>query len=233
MINPSQFLKVYQIYFDDSQKESLDYIPFKNDNCTVFFESEVIRKLIEDKAHLDCQYFGVVSYKLKQKLDYVMKQQWRSMDNIANHSTNKFTPELFETELLFKNPDIMSFQRHISHDTVSVADRFHPNFAKYFTEIMEKIGYKWIPVDIKDVFYCNYFVARPAIYEKFVHEMLIPAMEVMKNMPELMGNSNYPRILPNKLKQSFGVNHYPYHSFLCERMFSFYVSLNQFKVLHY
>lgn len=211
----------------------MHYIPYKNENCSVFFESEVIRNLIETGSHLDAEYFGVVSYKLKQKLSYIMKEKWASMPNISNHSTNEFTPELFEAALLDKKPDIMSFQRHMPHDPIMVADRFHPNFSQYFKEIMLKIGYKWEPTHFENVFYCNYFVAKSEIYKKFAQEMLIPAMEIMKNMPELMENSGYPMKLPDNLKQSFCINHYPYHAFICERMISYFVHLHQFKTLHY
>jgi hypothetical protein len=66
-----------------------------------------------------------------------------------------------------------------------------------------------------------------------VKEMLGPTMDIMKGMPELMENSRYPKALPDHLKKSFGINHYPYHPFLCERMFSYFVHLHKLKCLHY
>ena len=227
-----QFLKVYQIYFNENQKISLDYIPVLNNDCTLFFENDVVKSLIEKNDHLETEYFGVVSYKLRHKLGYEMKN-WSALPNIANHSTKEFTPELFETELKKHLPDVMSFQRHIGHDTVSFADNFHPNLSKYYKEIMNKIGYDWQPTSFKDVFYCNYFVAKSDIYERYVKEMLIPAMEVMKTMPELMQNSNYPKQLPENLKQSFGVSHYTYHTFICERFFSYFAHVHKLNCLHY
>jgi hypothetical protein len=62
---------------------------------------------------------------------------------------------------------------------------------------------------------------------------LEPAMEVMETMPELMQNSGYPKVLPEHLQRQWGINYYPYHTFLCERMFSFYAHLNKLKCLHY
>lgn len=234
----NNFLRVYQIYFDWNslqvvQHQFPDYIPFSNDDCTVFFEAEVMRKLIEEKKHLGCDYFGVVSYKLKEKLGFTMKEKWQHLPNIANHSTNEFTPELFENELKKNKPDIMSFQRHMPHDPILQANKFHPNFISYWKYIMDMIGFNWEPVMFKDVFYCNYFVARPEIYEQFVVEMLAPAMDVMKTMPELYLNSGYPNKLPNHLKEIFNIDHYPYHAFICERMFSYWVYLHNYKTLHY
>lgn len=223
------FLKVYQIYFDDSQLQQLEFIPHKNTDCTVFFENTVIADLIEKGAHLDAEYFGVVSYQLRQKLQ--LTKRWRS--DIGNISNTVFSPTLFEGFLQRHKPDVMSFQQHVGHDNVMYADRFHPNFSAFFAKIMQKIGYNWVPTHFESVVYCNFFVAKSEIYEKYVREMLIPAMKVMSEMPELMGNSNYPNKLRPELRAKFGVNHYPYHTFLCERMFSYFMHIHKYKCLNY
>jgi hypothetical protein len=225
-------MKVFQIYFKEEQLPLLDYIPFYNKECSIFFENEVIRSLIEQKEHINDEYFGVVSYQLRDKVK-ITKTSWRAHKNIANHSINEFSIDQFEKELLKQKPDVMSYQCHMAHDPISYANNFHPNFSNYFEEIMVQIGYRWKPTIFTDVFYCNYFVAKSNIYERYVKEMLIPAMEVMKNMPELMNNSRYPKQLPEDLKKSFGINHYPYHPFLCERMFSYFAHLNKLRCLHY
>ena len=171
-------MKVFQIYIKEEQLPQLDYIPYYNKECDSYFENSVIEKLINEKQHLDCDYFGVVSYKLREKI-YISKNSWRGIPNICNISNKQFTPELFEAELYRLKPDVMSFNRHIPHDTVSFSDKFHPNFSKYFKEIMFKIGYNWIPEKFDNVFYCNFFVAKKDIYEKYVTEMLAPAIKVM------------------------------------------------------
>lgn len=209
-----------------------NWFPFFNERTTEFFESEVIRFLIESGKHKDSDYFGVVSYKLKQKLAYI-NENWKNHPNIANTSVSEFTPEQFERELYKGKPDAMSFQRHMPHDPISVANSFHPNFSRYFTEIMEKIGYKWSPVRIENIFYCNYFVAKKDLYQRYVDEMLAPGMDVMKKMPELWGNSRYPRPLPDNLKDQFCIPHWPYHAFICERMFSYFAHIHNLNCLHY
>lgn len=226
----NHFLKVFQIYFDDSQLAQLEYLPLKNDNCTVFFENTVIKNLIESGHHLDAEYFGVVSYQLRKKLD--LTKAWRG-SKIGNVSNTEFSPILFEQVLLAEKPDVLSFQRHESHDNVSFSDRFHPNFTTYFRKIMHQIGYNWQPTTFEHIVYCNFFVAKSEIYEKYVKEMLIPAMKVMETMPELMGNSRYPKQLPPVLCQKFGINHYPYHTFICERMFSYFMHLHKLKCINY
>ena len=223
-------MKVFQVYFGESQRVGLDYEPLRNDDCTVYFESELIRKLIESGAHTGHDYFGVVSHQLRSKLGYT-RERW--VGEIANVSKRAFSPEAFAVELQRAAPDVMGFQTHVPHDPVSVAERFHPGFAHHFRHIMAAIGYGWEPTVFEHVFYFNHFVATPAVYERYVEEMLAPAMEVMDHMPELMHDSRYPNPLPEPLKARFGVPHYPFHPFLCERFFSYFAHLHGLRCAHY
>jgi hypothetical protein len=225
-------MKVFQIYFKDEQKEKLDYTPYYNDDCTPFFENSVVRKLIEGGQHLGSDYFGVVSHKLREKI-HITKHSWKDMANISNKSNQQFTPELFKTELYKLKPDAMSFQRHMPHDPISFADKFHPNFSKYFKEIMAKIGFNWAPSHFNNVFYCNFFVAKSEVYEEYVKEMLAPAMDVMLEMPELFNDSKYPYPLPDDLKKKFNCEKYPYHPFIGERMFSYFAHINNLNCTHF
>jgi hypothetical protein len=223
-------MKVFQIYFDDSQKGGLDYLPYRNDDCTIFFENSVIKSLLQAGAHQGCDYFGVVSHQLRNKLAYT-REAWTG--ELANGSTRTFTPEDFEAEVLRQRPDAMSFLSQAPHDPITCAEGFHPGFSHYFQRIMGAIGYDWRPMRLDHVFYFNYFVATPAVYERYVTEMLAPAMAAMNTMPELMQNSGYARQLPLNLRTRFGISHYPYHPFLCERFFSFFAHVNQLKCSHY
>lgn len=227
---------VYQIYFKEEQKAQLEpeYIPYFNDPCSIFFESEVIRKLILDGKHLNTDYFGVVSYKIRGKLGY-MKENWRNHPKIANTSAQEFSPALFAKSLydIDPLPDAMSFQRHIGHDTIGVAEGFHPGFTKLWKHIMGEIGYEWKPEVYKDVFYCNYFVAKPELYERYVKEMLNPAIVVMEGMSELWGKCNYPHPLPLNLQEQFNTKHWTFHAFICERMFTYFAHIHNLNCWHY
>lgn len=227
-------MKVFQIYFDPSQIDQLEpgYIPFFNENCTKYFESQVIHDLVEGQEHKHTDYFGVVSYKLRKKLGY-MRDNWKGIPNIANTSINQFTPEQFEEELLKHKPDAMSFQRHVPHDPISMAERFHPNFTKYWVHIMNELDYKWEPVIFQDIFYCNYFVANSYWYDRYVCEMLAPAMKIMDGMPELNNFCNYPFAFPEHLKGKFEVDHWTYHAFIAERFFSYFAHIHKLDCKHY
>jgi len=223
-------VRVFQIYFDDGQRAGLDYPPVRNDDCTVYFESSVIKQLVESGAHVGHDYFGVVSHQLREKLGYT-RDSWGG--EIANLSTRAFSPEAFEAEVLRGAPDVMGFQTHIPHDPVAVAERFHPGFTQSFRDVMTAIGYGWTPTVFQHVLYFNHFVAKAPIYESYVKEMLAPAIAVMDHMPELMQNSLYPYPLPAPLQARFGIPHYPFHPFLCERFFSYFAHLHRLRCAHY
>jgi hypothetical protein len=225
-------MKIYQIYFDDNQIPGLDYIPYLNDACTVYFENSVIRLLVDARAHHDTDYFGVVSHQLRSKLLYT-KDAWAAGGAIANISTQAFTVDAFNDAVSTRLPDAMSFQTHVPHDPITLADLFHPHLSRHFQNIMKAIGYDWTPTTFEHVFYFNYFVAKPTIYERYVTEMLAPAMDVMAHMPELMTNSNYPYPLPEPLRMRFGIPFYPYHPFLCERFFSYFAHLHRLDCAHF
>jgi hypothetical protein len=186
--------------------------------------------LVESGAHEGSDYFGVVSYQLRSKLARA-QSHWRNT-GIGSLSDKTFTPHDFEADLLRKQPDAMSFQQHPPHDPITLANHFHPNFSSYFARIMAAIGYGWTPTVFRDVFYFNFFVAKPSVYERYVREMLAPAMAAMDRMQDLMQNSGYLS-LPEGLASKFGVPFYPYHSFLCERFFSYFAHLNNLTCAHY
>lgn len=227
-------MKVFQIYFEHDQLAGLEkeFFPYYNYDCSVYFENSVIRELIEIGAHKRSEYFGVVSYKLRTKLGFT-KDNWRNNKNIANISTQDFTPKQFNEQLYKGKPDAMSFQRHVPHDCITVADGFHPGFKKHWIELMSKIGYKWEPTQFQDVFYCNYQVVKSDIYGRYVKELLAPAMDEMEMMSGLYDRCHYPNSLPTNLKEKWGVDHYTFHAFLCERMFTYFAHIHNLKCLHY
>jgi hypothetical protein len=224
--------KIYQIYFNESQSSGLEYTPFFNNHCTVYFENSVIRSLVEEGAHLGSDYFGVVSYQIRHKLR-TWNEHWGSHGQLVNLSARSFSPRAFEEEVQRQRVDVMGFGQHPPHDPIALAEHFHPGLSLHFRRIMASIGYDWKPTQFAHVFYFNYFVAKPELYQRYVNEMLVPAMKVMDSMPELMADSHYGNPLPENLRVRFGVPFYPFHPFLCERLFSYFAHLHGLRCGHF
>lgn len=217
-------LQVYQIYFDDKQKLEPEYTPVLNKDCTVFFENSRIPELVLNVPD-EVEYVGVVSHALRQKQICCgdMKPVMRG----------EFTPAKFEAVLFDEKPDAMGFMTFAPHDTVLRGSKWHPLLMQYFRGVMAAIGYKWIPAPTSHPFYCNHFVAKTYWYKRYVNEMLVPAMEVMKNNDMLNVDSKYFKKLPKELAKKVGYDHYPYHPFICERMFNFFCNIHNLTTSSY
>jgi hypothetical protein len=211
----------YQIYWDEKQLERLFPFatPYKNDTLTPFFENSVIAHLIPCSAHTK---IAVCSWNLMNKM----------RTNIPPY--RQLTQELLESDF-----DVLSFTKNSpGHGMLTIADTWHPNFTDILRVIMTHLGFK-LPKEVKYPIYQNAFCARTEIYQQYVKEMLIPAMEVMENdmvIRELcwMDSGYYKlRNIPEfaqRVKQFLGTDYCPLHTFLCERFFSVWLNDKKFNV---
>lgn len=222
-------MKLFQIYFDDSQLEGLDFQPIHNPRCTVFFENEVIVNIEEQENYRENDYFGVLSHKFRKK----MEQMTRFPGHLRNLSDGNFDVDRLMRIIYNDRPDVLSLMRFAPHDPITLGEAVHPRLGEYFKKVLKEIGFSWSPSVYEHVVYCNYFIARADIYRKYVNEMLSPAIEVMCKMDELMEDAKYPRRFPANLMIEIGVNFWPYHPFICERLFSYFVHLYGYEVTYY
>lgn len=208
----------YQIYFKEEQKQNMwpFSIPYFNDELTIFFENAVIQKLVtETKA----DKIAVCSWKLKDKL------QW----NLATpRRPNEITEEVINREY-----DVLPFTRNSKHhQMLAAANGWHPGFKEAMTRIVEGIG-KLMPSEVKIPIYQNAFSAKREIYQDYVTDYLTPAMELIKNDPEIYKiatvDSHYTKLMREDcasaeyLQEKIGFPYYPLSTFLLERLFSIYV----------
>ena len=225
-------VKIYQIYYRDDQQDDLEYIPFYNYPTTVFFESMVMCRLIEDGCHLDGRYFGVVGPNFRKKIR--QSKSWGP--TIANKSRTTFTPAEFERLVDHYNPDLAGMCTHMAHAVFPIAERFHKGISVATIKILEKINYKtyWDGKSDKPVYF-NYFVARRDVYERYVKELLRPAIDVMTNDKEIKKmveiDSGYKKKMTPELKAQIGYDYYPLHPFICERLINLFIIKNNLKLI--
>jgi hypothetical protein len=198
-------INIQQIYFDQASKANLleGAIPYYNQYLTEFFENEVIATL-----PITGDYHGVFSHDIAFEMVF-------KMDGLP------FT--IYNLKLLIDRypSDIYSFQkRRQSPNIVYQADNYHPNFSKYMVNVLDAIGWQ-LPKRLDFIILFNHFVAKSELYQRYVDELLKPAMEVMKTMPKLYANAGYKKLTPVNVATNWG--HYPYHPFLCERLPSIFV----------
>lgn len=205
--------ELIQIYYKDEQlKEIYPFaVPFKNEGLTIFFENAIISRLAmsskEDKV-------AVCSWKLRSKQRY-------------NMPCRPITKELLESEY-----DVLSLTKNSKYHTMlAAASVWHPGFRESLTKIVEGIGKK-MPFEVKKPIYQNAFSAKREIYHDYLTDYLNPAMELIKNDPEIYKlatqDSNYSHLVkkdaasPEYLQEKIGMPFYPLTPFLLERLFSIY-----------
>lgn len=204
-----------QIIYDDSQRTAC--YPFAkihfNHSLTIFFENSIIVDVVSASK---ADKIAVCSWKLSEKMKWYIGR-----------------PRPITEELLNSEYDVLSFTKNTTHHTMlAAADKWHPGFNGTMSKILSEIGVK-MPGEVKKPIYQNHFSASREIYRDYVRTYLKPAMEVMKNVPEInklsMVDSNYSKLdkaSPEKLKslkEKIGIDYYPMAPFLLERLFSIYV----------
>ncbi len=200
---------IHQVYFKDEQRGILEpqFTPYNNEGkLTPYYENSVISELVKQESNPD-EYFGVLSWNLRGKIDR-MKRYPLPFTNVSedSYSLNWLIDQMENS------PDVIFLMKHIPHDPIVVAARIHPNFLHHWYNVLGSIkldnnfNKTW-----GQVTYCNFFIAKHKIYKAYVDELLDPAMKIMDTMPELNEDANYP-LGPG----------YTYHTFICERLFSYW-----------
>ncbi|HET6224661.1 MAG TPA: hypothetical protein VFF27_00185 [Bacteroidia bacterium] len=195
-----------------------EFEAIENKVCSPFFENSVIIDLINKKEHINHDYFGVFSGHFKNKMTH-------------SRDMKKLTPDYILERL---DTDVVSFFRnHKNSNVINKAEVFHPGFKRAIYNILEAVGFQVdIEKDTRFTVYQNHFITTSQIYDRYVKELLEPAVKEMcnKDNKELQNiiwqDSGYhkKKTMPEKLKQELGVNYYPYHTFLCERLFSIFLN---------
>jgi hypothetical protein len=217
-------IKAYQIYYDHAQEGSLNPLLIPYYNPPVFslcLENHVISELILTDAHKDCDYFGVFSWKFEKKHGRTLARVLPLVDD--------------------PSVDVYSFfSIHTKPNMWSVAERWHKGVVELAQEIFNRIGKPEIAEKLTRIqtptVYQNAFLARPELYEQYVKDWLVPFMETMKAddlRERLFIDSKYKTdVKKAQLMSVFGVPYYPLHPFLCERLFSTFLSQTNYKVKH-
>lgn len=191
--------------------------PFFNRELTPFFENSVIKTLVLGSS---ADKIGVCSWALKDKMRLALRP--------------------LTEEVLQEDFDVLSLSRNSKHHKMLLsAEAWHPGFVELLTKILHKIGFK-TPVNPRYPIYQNAFIARTTHYKSYIHELLEPAMEVMRSDEEIRAlcwqDSRYTKLkkepLSGEAVKQLGVEYYPMHPFICERFFSQWLEYQNLKVVY-
>jgi hypothetical protein len=212
--------RAYQIYYDEASRAACypEFELYENKVCTPFFENQIIIELIKQGRHIGVDYFGVFSGHFKNKI-------------LGAKDGSRITPQYIFDNL---EGDVISFFRHHKNkNVVNKAEVHHPGFKRAMVNLLNRIGFDAdLEKDTRFTVYQNHFIARSEVYHEFVKTLLEPAVKEMQNKDNkelqniIWQDSGYhkKKNMPEKLKQELGVPYYPYHTFICERLFSIFLN---------
>jgi hypothetical protein len=219
---------IYQIYFDEKSRRNCyseiekyrnqGWNSYNNSNkLTEFFENSPISDLIIRNKHVNYEYFGVFSHDIRKEINFKEDNMVFSPDSLRRIIEKNDNIDVFAFEKRRKNPNI-----------IKQAEDYHPGFIKLIQSILEETKFlPDIPKKLDRVVLFNHFIARSEIYDQYVNELLLPAMRVLKEIPEAYNDAKYVKIPDQETKQrfvkAFGKPYYPYHPFVCERLPSLFL----------
>ena len=216
---------IYQVFYDPASKLLLqpEYNPYFNRRLTRYVENSVITDLIESGRHIDCDFFGVFSWRFHLKIPVGPSEILGAMKK------DGFSSDVYS---FFDSQKIQSPQ--IWNQT----DYFHPGALKIARRIFEYLELRLAPEEVHSTkIYENHFLCRPELYQRYYEELLKPCMDLMENGadPELsellMQDANYRRrsalaLTDDEKISIFGRPYFTFHPFICERLFSTWLHLN-------
>lgn len=225
----SMNIRLYQIFFDSytHSKTSGLCIPYDNTwyagkPLQPAFENHIIYDLIYKNAHENCDYFGVLSWQFEKKCNITIQHALNliSQDN-GQHDVYTF------------------FSLHTQQFLWRSAENWHKGITEIANHIFTRMGYQ---VSVRDIsssiidrktntVYGNHFIARPEVYDRYVREFLKPTLDIMTDPTDewlqerINRDSGYKKKVKN-IECMTGKPYYTLHTFVCERLFSTWLSIN-------
>lgn len=212
--------QIYSIVY--SQGQPCEYTCYNNENIrtveqkSYLFEYSPMIDILDNKWDSDLkdkQYLGIFSWKFSLK-------------------TGIFRKKLYWILEKYPNFDVYIFCRPLKYPYIVFTEHVHPGFKVRFNMLLQKIGKgQFVDKEPTHTVYSNFFIAKKELYKQFVEEWIKPSIEVMETDEELKQlvwqECNYNGLPKEQLKQFTGLDHYTFHTFLLERLFSFYLEENK------
>lgn len=131
--------------------------------------------------------------------------------------------------LLELDADIVNFCKPIPN-FFKFTERHHPGFTILFDELCGDLGLKY--VETHTPIYANLFIARSEIYNDY-KTYLKKAIDLLKTdkYKDVWKDSTYKGV--SNLKELTGLDYYPFHTFLLERLINAYTHTFKIEVKNY
>ncbi len=224
-------MKIFQIYFSDNHKDTLlqgdIFIPYKNNNTTIFLENQVIYDVVKNNLISDDDYVGFISYK-HWMVDFNKKHAGDGSP-FCNHSQREFNNDNLKEFIINSNVDVISFNSFIPDNVFNLGDALHPGLLELSNLILNKleIDTNILQEKTKCPIYRNFFAMKKNILEDYVDSFLSKIFNVVENDHEvrklaLIPQTRYGNANPYFTEKT-GLEYYPLVVFTLERLINAYI----------
>lgn len=203
--------KIFSICYDlDQQVEYeriFNYVP-NVEKQSYLFEYNPMRDIIPEVSDT-YRYIAMFSHKFPFKTGFYRKYVERILNG--------------------ENADVVVFGEPIPH-YITMTETHHPGFMELFKELCERLD---LTIPGKGTrghcVYSNFFAAKPNIYRMYIESAIKPAIAILEGemAAKVWKNAQYKNGLSaDDLKRYTGLEYYPFHTFLLERLMTVWLYNN-------
>ena len=109
------------------------------------------------------------------------------------------------------------------------SEKYHPGIINLLKLLCSDLGIVFT-MNCSHNIYSNFFVCRTEIYKDYVNNYIKPAIDLLETKYKDLAwkNANYTSDLTKEqLKEYTGLDYYPMHTFVLERLFALYLENNK------
>lgn len=220
-------VNLWQTVFDGAEDNpnaiiEPDTLKFTNNDCSLYFETDVIVDLLKQGEHRKSDYMGLVSPTFRHKLAHY---SWYAKD---------FSVDSLSIHCKHYQPNVCNLMGGKVQNPFKHGEVFHPGILNLFSSLVSRIpGYADVDIDRRwtiSPIWCNFFVADTATWEDYSQTLLFPALDLVEQDEDLrnslLQSTTYgDNKMPQKLQDKYGVVSYPFLPFVFERLINLYLAV--------
>jgi 23S rRNA U2552 (ribose-2'-O)-methylase RlmE/FtsJ len=195
--NYFMILKLNQVYYDINQELDKGCVPYCSiDNEPILYENQHILDLFNRKDHLKNDYWGVTSWRMNEKTKLTYDRILSEIKTNNNYDVYIYNNYGNEFNLL-------------QNEEFPIGKIIKRLYAKKVIPFTNK-KLEWVNV------FCNYWIAKPEIVDKYINEFLLPVKKAFET-------DDFIKDILKKEKLPYRGKDYPYQPFIMEYLFGLFL----------